>query len=378
MDAVSGRSEQGVSANKRIRFDIGVDIGGAFTDITVLRDNGMFSIFKTLSTPDAPERAVLEGVSEVVRRDDIDVDDCTNLVISATVGLNAIIQRSGARVGLLVTEGFEDILELGRVKIRNVFSLDEVRVPPLVRKDWVHGISQRMGPDGEILRPLDRNQLVAAAGELINRGATSLAVIFLHAHRNDAHEVEAVRTLKEAFSGIAIARSSEIWPQSREYERATALVMNSFIAPTVSEYVGAITKGKNEIGLKCPVHISASNGGLVTDDVAMRRPITTLLSGPSAGVVAAVRLMRSAHIERGIAFDMGGTSADICVLEKGAIPYAWGQEIEGLPVAIGTHRLYDLCQGSAGFFRRSRQTGRNLLCLSKPLWSANGGRAADG
>lgn len=317
-----------------MRYHIGIDIGGTFTDVTVLKEDGAVLVFKTPSTPQAPELAVLRGIELALERGGVRGEDCADLVVSATVGLNAIIERKGAAVGLLVTAGFEDMLELGRVKMKNVFSLTEVRQPPLVRKTWVRGITERIDARGRVLRPLDPAQLVAAGRELVEQGAETLAVLTLHAHRNPVHERMAKSLLSEAFPSIHVAVSSELWPQIREYERATVLAMNSYIAPKVRSYVGAIEEKKQGLGLSCPVEVSASNGGLVPATDAKERPIATLLSGPSAGVVAAVDLMRRTGMDRAITFDMGGTSADICVLQGDDIPYAWGQEIEGLPIVM--------------------------------------------
>ncbi len=313
---------------------IGIDIGGTFTDVTLLRDDGTTAVFKTPSTPEAPERGVIHGVELALARAGATGAECAELIVSATVGLNAVIERKGSAVGLLVTAGFEDILELGRVKMTNVFSLKEVRRPPLIRKNWVRGVDERLSAGGQVLRPLDREGLLVAARDLVAQGAKTIAILFLHAYRNALHERQAAEILQAALPQIDVAISSALWPQIREYERATVLAMNSYITPKIRGYIAEIDRRKAELGLTCPLHVSASNGGLVPAPLAAGRPITTLLSGPSAGVVAAVELMRGAGIDAAITFDMGGTSADICVLQQRDIPYAWGQEIEGLPIVM--------------------------------------------
>ena len=188
-----------------------------------------------------------------MRRADTAVDECAELVVSATVGLNAIIQRRGATVGLLVTEGFEDILELGRVKMTDVFSLDEVRRPPLVPKTFVRGVPERLDARGAVLRPLDRLRLKEAAQDLVDQGAEALAVLFLHGYRNPAHEAAAKAVLQESFPGLSVAISSEIWPQIREFERATGLVMNSYITPKVHGYLDSLQRHKASAGLACKI-----------------------------------------------------------------------------------------------------------------------------
>lgn len=313
---------------------IGIDIGGTFTDVSLLREDGSTLVFKTPSTPSAPEKGVIRGIEVALERAGATGADCVELIVGATVGLNAIIERKGAPVGFLVTAGFEDMLELGRVKMTNVFSLKEVRRPPLIRKNWVRGIEERLSAQGEVIKPLDTRQLVEATRQLVDMGAQTIALLFLHSYRNPLHERIAKESLQGAFPGLDVAISSELWPQLREYERATVLAMNSYIAPKTRSYLTAIETDKRRLGIECPVYVSASNGGLVPSSQALERPIATLLSGPSAGVVAAVELMRRSSISSAITFDMGGTSADICVLEKADIPYAWGQEIQGLPIIM--------------------------------------------
>jgi N-methylhydantoinase A len=315
-------------------FRIGVDIGGTFTDTTVLDDNGTVTISKTPSVPHAPEQGVLDGIMLGLERAGLSPAACTALVNSSTIAVNSVVQRNGAAVGLLVTEGFEDLLELGRVKMSDPFSLKAMRQSPLVAKNWVRGVKERVDAGGRIRVPLDRRRLLAAARELVAQGAEALAIIFLHSHANPAHEVAAKDMLVRKFPRLDIATSSEVWPQIREYERATVLVMNSYIAPKVGRYIRSLDTMKSEPGLACPLYISGSNGGIMPSSHATARPISTLLSGPSAGIVAAANLMRNAGIDKGITLDIGGTSADICVLETPEIPYAWGQEIEGLPVAV--------------------------------------------
>lgn len=320
----------GIPMNVRI----GIDIGGTFTDVSLLREDGIALVFKTPSTPAAPERGVIRGIEIALERAEVTGADCVELIIGATVGLNAIIERKGAPVGFLVTAGFEDMLELGRVKMNNVFSLKEVRRPPLIRKNWVRGIEERLSAQGEIIKPLDPRQLIEATRELVEMGAETIALLFLHSYRNPLHERIAKESLQNMFPGLDVAISSELWPQLREYERATVLAMNSYISPKTRSYITAIETEKRRLGIECPVYVSASNGGLVPASQALERPIATLLSGPSAGVVAAVELMRRSSVTSAITFDMGGTSADICVLEQDDIPYAWGQEIQGLPVIM--------------------------------------------
>jgi N-methylhydantoinase A len=315
-------------------FKIGVDIGGTFTDITIVEEGGRITSHKTPSTPKAPAESVLRGITEALRFADLDPVNCASFVHGSTVGVNTIIQRVGDKVGVLVTKGFEDLLEIGRAKMPDPFSLFTMPPIPLVRRNWVRGVPERLDAKGRMLQPLDEKAVLAGAKELVDQGARSLAVIFINSYRNPAHEQRTRAILTAAFPEIEVAISSEIWPQIREYERATVTVMNSYISPTVKGYLAHLTREQKISELGCPLYVTSSNGGIVPIGHAMERPISTLLSGPASGIVAALELMRSCRIPRAITMDMGGTSADLSVLEGDAIPYAWDQEVAGLPITL--------------------------------------------
>jgi N-methylhydantoinase A len=315
-------------------FKIGVDIGGTFTDVTVVEADGRVTAHKTPSTPRAPAEAVLRGLAETLDKAQLDPARCMSFVHGSTIGVNTIIQRTGARVGVLLTKGFEDLLELGRTKMPDPFSLFTMRPIPLSRKDMVRGVVERIDAKGRVVTPLNEESLVAGAGELLKAGAEVLAVVFLNAYRNPVHEQRARSLLHEAYPGTDLILSTEIWPQVREYERATVTVMNSYIAPKMKQYLGELQQQQGKVGLRCPLYITSSNGGIVPISHAIARPIHTLLSGPASGVVATLQLMRASNLDRVVSMDMGGTSADLCLLDGGHIPYAWDQEIDGLPVTL--------------------------------------------
>lgn len=313
---------------------IGVDIGGTFTDVAVVVSDGRVVTHKTPSTPQAPAQAVLQGIKESLEKAGLDPALCTSFVHGSTVGVNTIITRTGAKVGVLITKGFEDLLELGRTKMPDPFSLFTMRPIPLSRKDWVRGVRERIDSKGRVLESLDEKSLVAGAQELVQKGAEILAIVFLNAYRNPTHETEARAKLRSLLPAIDIAISTEIWPQVREYERATVLMMNSYIGPKVKRYLAHLQREQREIGLRCPLHMTSSNGGIVPLSHAIDRPISTLLSGPASGIIAAKQLMRLSDLPRIVTMDIGGTSADLCVIEGDQIPYAWDQEIDGLPVTL--------------------------------------------
>jgi N-methylhydantoinase A len=315
-------------------YKIGVDIGGTFTDVTIVETGGRVTSHKTPSTPRAPAEAVLRGLHEAIDRARLDPARCMSFVHGSTIGVNTIIQRTGARVGVLLTKGFEDLLELGRTKMPDPFSLFTMRPVPLARKDMVRGVVERIDAKGRVITRLDEQSLVAGAKELLQAGADILAVVFINAYRNPAHEQQARSRLREAFPKTELIASTDIWPQVREYERATVAVMNGYIAPKMEQYLGELQKGEGGIGLRCPLYITSSNGGIVPISHAIARPISTLLSGPASGVVATLQLMKASKLDQVVTMDIGGTSADLCVLDGGNVPYAWDQEIDGLPVTL--------------------------------------------
>lgn len=316
-----------------MKFRVGVDIGGTFTDIVMLR-NKEVSILKKPTTGHAPEIAVLDGIHDTLEKFHLEPSECIEFVNSSTVAVNTIVQRKGARVGLIVSKGFKDLMAIGRMKMPDPFSLTTMRRPPLVPKIDIRGVTERIDAKGNVITALDLDELMSAARSLMATGVESLAILFLHSYANAAHEKQAKNFLVEQGINIPISVSAEIWPQVREYERASALVMNAYTTPPVATYISKLSERRKEIGMECPMYISGSNGGIITVDLAVNRPILTLLSGPSAGIVAAVHLMRSSGIDKAITLDMGGTSADICVLRQADVPYAWGQEIEGQPVTL--------------------------------------------
>ena len=317
------------------RFKVGVDIGGTFTDVTIVSEHdGQVTTHKTPSTPQALEEGVLRGVAAGVAKARLDPAGCTTFVHGSTVGVNTIIQRAGARVGVLVTRGFEDLLELGRTKMLDPFSLFTSRPIPLSRRNWVRAVRERVDAQGRVLLPLDEASVLAAAGALLEQGADALAVSFLNAYRNPAHEQSARALIDRAFPGTRVTLSTEVWPQIREYERTTVAVMNSYIGPRITQYIEALERQKQRAGLRCPLYVTGSNGGIVPIGHAAGRPISTLLSGPASGIVASLHLMQASNLPRVVTMDMGGTSADLCVLSGPEIPYAWDQEIEGLPVTL--------------------------------------------
>ena len=272
---------------------IGIDAGGTFTDFVVLRPDGSFESFKIRSNPAAPATVILEGIRRVAARK-------ADVVHGSTVATNALLERKGAKTAFVTTEGFEDLIAIGRQNRPELYNLMPPLARPLVERDMCFGVDERMLFDGTVERPL-------VIGDLRERlaGAESIAICLLHSYRNDAHE----RMLLEALKGVGyVCASCDVSPEFREFERASTTVINAYVGPLMDRYLG-------ELERECPhpIAIMQSNGGLLTAREARTNAVRTILSGPAGGIVGAVEIARLAGFKRALTFDMGGTSTDVAL-----------------------------------------------------------------
>jgi N-methylhydantoinase A len=297
------------------RWRIGVDIGGTFTDVVLAEDEtGRVALLKVPSDPQQPAAAVRRAVAAVLEETGVAPVDVTVFIHGTTMALNTVIERSGARVGFLVTRGYRDILELGRLRLRDPQNFYAERAAPLVPRRLVREIDERMLADGSVYRPLDEAQVAEAARELSAQGCSAIAVSFLHAYANGAHERIARRVVEaEAAAGTYVSTSHEVWPQRREYERSLVTVINAHVGQRMSEYFGALERELQAIGITAPLLSTKSNGGTMSARSAAQNPVETLFSGPASGVIGASYLAQLIGEHRVITLDMGGTSADVSV-----------------------------------------------------------------
>ena len=316
---------------------LAVDTGGTFTDVLLL-DGGRLRSLKIPSTPSDPADAVLEGIRQLLEEGDGDYV----LLHGSTVATNSLLERKGARVKLVTNAGFEDIIEIGRQNRPQLYALVGHRPPPLVSRDDRHGIRGRMGPDGEVLEPLDLAELETLAEHLAD--AESVAVVLLHSYANPEHE-EAVASALEPLP-VPLSVSVRLLPEYREYERTSTTVVNAYIAPTMSGYLGRLDQ---ESGAE-RVSIMGSNGGSLPVERATREPIHTVLSGPAGGVVGALAWGRQAGHERIITFDMGGTSTDVSLCPGGPL-HTRELNIGGQPIAVPVIDIHTVGAGGGSLAR---------------------------
>lgn len=299
-------------------FRVGVDIGGTFTDLALLDEStGSLHWHKVLTTPRAPAEGALRGLRELCARAGGRIADVTTLIHATTLVTNALIERKGARTALLTTEGFRDVLEVGREQRYAIYDLFLRYPEPLVPRRWRIGIPERVTRDGTLYRPLDTDAVRRAARALAAEGVEAVAVAFLHAYRNPVHEQQAAAVLREELPGVAVSLSSEVCPEIGEFERVSTTVCNAYVQPLVDRYLRHLQEALAAEGFRGQFLMMLSNGTLATVDVARRFPVRLLESGPAAGALAVGYVGRRAGRTELVGLDMGGTTAKVCLVRDG-------------------------------------------------------------
>ena len=298
---------------------IGVDIGGTFTDIVAACDDGRLHVAKVSSTTHDPERAVIDGLAGLLARAGLDAARVTEVVHGSTVASNTILQKVGARTGLITTRGFRDVLEIGRIRTPEMFDLSWSKPEPLVPRRLRLEVEGRIGADGGVVRPLDEAGVIAAAEQLVAAGIESLAIVFINSYANPAHEATAEALVRERWPSLPVSTSWQVLPEMKEYERTSTTVVNAYLQPIMRAYLDRLQSGLEDIGIRAPLLIIASNGGVASARATAERPVFAVGSGPAAGVTGAARLgVASGHRDL-IAFDMGGTTAKAALIEDGQL-----------------------------------------------------------
>ena len=318
-------------------YRVGVDIGGTFTDIVFLGDDGAVLARKVASTPDDYSRGVLEGVRGGVRELGIQPAAVSEISHGFTVATNAIIENKGANTALITTEGFRDILELRRNRVPRLYDLNYEKPPSLVKRQLRLEVRERLNFQGEVLRPLETADVDRAIERIAREGVESVAVCLLHSYANPEHERYIAQALRDRLPQVNLTLSSELLPEMKEYERTSTTVINGYVRPVVERYLGLLTEGLQDMGITVPLSIMQSNGGLATSGIAMEKPVYCIESGPAAGVVGAYHLGDRLGVENLMTLDMGGTTAKACIIENGEILQAPESEVGG-DISVG-HRL---------------------------------------
>jgi len=346
-------------SDTRPQHAIAVDIGGTFTDITLAdRRSGRLWQAKTPSTPHDPSIAFAHGIARVLQQAGVAPGDVDGVFHGTTVATNAILERKGATVGMLTTDGCRYVLHIGRHDVaKNASSYSWVKPARLVPPRRILEIGGRIGPDGTVEAPLDETACRAALRELHAMGIDSLAISLLHAYANPAHEEQVLAWARQELPGLPVSISSTVLPVFREYERTSAAVLNAYVMPLVASYHQRLESRLRELAVTAPLRIMKSNGGMYGARAAAEQPIHTALSGPAAAVVGAVLVGRAAGYDNVISIDVGGTSADICLARGGVPAVSMAGEISGLPLNVPMIDVHTIGAGGGSIARVSAEGG---------------------
>jgi N-methylhydantoinase A len=343
---------------------IGVDIGGTFTDLVWVDEaTGAFRVAKLLTTPKDPSQAVEEGAVTLLHEAGAGAAAVRALIHGTTLATNALIERKGARVGLLATAGFRDAVEIGREGRYDMYDLFIDPPVPLVPRQLRIEVSERILADGAVLRPLDRAQARAAITELGTLGVEAIAICLLHAYRNPVHERALAALCAEILPGVPVSCSSDVVPEIREYERTSTTTANVYVMPLMARYLDDLERKLVGLGIPGRLYVMMSAGGIATPETAKRVPIRLVESGPAAGALAAARSARQVGLDRLLSFDMGGTTAKACVIDRGEPLLAREFEVaradrfkkgSGLPIRVPVVELIEIGAGGGSVARVDR------------------------
>jgi N-methylhydantoinase A len=325
---------------KKNRVRVGVDTGGTFTDF-VFEVRAELRVFKVPSTPDDPARAISEGLQRIVEQTGTPLGSI-EVVHGTTVGTNALLQRRGARVALVTTAGFEDVIEIGRQARPELYNLNAVKPPPLVPHELRFGVAERVAASGEVLESLDDKKIEALIKRVRRSRCESVAISLLFSFVDPSHEKRIEQALKNP--GLPLSVSHRILPEYREYERTSTVAVNAYLQPLMGHYLGRLTgcagvppaTSKNSArDARVPnLRVMQSSGGSISAEIAAAEPVRTILSGPAGGVVGAMHTAGAANVDQVITFDMGGTSTDVALCDRDGMRLTNEAIVAGLPVAV--------------------------------------------
>src|SRR5882757_5849418 len=319
-------------------FRAGVDIGGTFTDIVLLGDQGERYTKKVSSTVDDYARAITEGLSQLLAEIDGEAHGIAELLHGTTVASNAILEHKGARTGLITTKGFRDVLEIRNLRMPRLYDMSWTKPPPLVERRLRVEVDERVNAQGGIDRPLDEASVERAARFLLDEGVEAIAVCLLHSYLNPAHEQRVKEIVTRLAPNMTLCISAEVLPVINEYERSSTSVINAYVRPIVERYLNRLAGEVARIGIEAPLLLMQSNGGLTTAKAAAVTPMHIIESGPAAGVVGVQALIRRIGIQKAVSFDMGGTTAKASLIENGELTRATEYQV-GAGIVLGSRLL---------------------------------------
>jgi N-methylhydantoinase A len=343
------------------RYRAGVDIGGTFTDLLLLDEqSGEMIIGKILTTPGDPSTAVIQGLEALLAERQLEPATVSATIHGTTLITNAIIERKGAKTGLITTRGFRDALEIGREKRYDIYDIFLENPPPLVPRALRREVDERLDETGRVLTPLNRMEVFDVVRALVRDGVEALAVVLLHSFRNPTHERIVREVVESEFPGLAMSLSSDVMPEIREFERTSTTVANVYVKPIARRYLNKLRSEVQRLGFQSDLYIMLSNGGITTCETASDYPIRLIESGPAAGALAASFYSQLKGLGHVISFDMGGTTAKICVIDQGQPLVTTEFEVarmyrfkkgSGLPVKVPVIEMIEIGAGGGSIAR---------------------------
>jgi N-methylhydantoinase A len=319
-------------------FRVGIDIGGTFTDIVFLNEKGELHTKKVSSSVENYAQSIVEGIEQVFFEHRLGADMIEEVLHATTVASNAILEHKGAKTGLITTKGFRDVLELRRLRMPRLYDLHWEKPTDLVPRYLRTEVDERLDERGNVLVPLDQEEVEQVIDRLIAENIGSLAVCLLHSYINPLHEQQIAEIARRKAPELFVCISSEVLPEIKEYERTSTTVINAYVLPVVRQYCSRLRSDLDAIGINAPLHIMQSNGGLTTAEIAAERPVNIIESGPAAGVVGAQALARRMGLSKVISFDMGGTTAKASIIENGEVTRSAEYSV-GAGIMIGSRLL---------------------------------------
>lgn len=316
-------------------YRLGVDTGGTFTDIAIVDESdGQVVVTKVPSTPDNPSRAVINGATKIMEECNIDAKDVTFFIHGTTVATNALLELKGARTALITTEGFKDILQIGRQTRPSLYDFYAHRPKAIVPRNLRYEAPERILYTGEVLKPLDKDAVLAIIEDMKKNKVEAACICLLHSYANPAHENEIKEIIMREYPEIMVTLSSEILPEFREYERMSTVCINGYVMPKVNKYVADLVGKLKDIEVKSELYIMQSNGGVITAATAREASARTVLSGPAGGALAGGFICEQTGRDNIITVDMGGTSLDICLIADKQPRYTTESSIGGYPIKL--------------------------------------------
>ena len=333
-------------------YRLGIDVGGTFTDLALLdADTGRFVVEKVPSVPADPSEGILNGIVRILGEAGVSPDLVSDLAHGTTVSTNTLLQRNGAKTGLITTRGFRDLLEIARQRRPSLYDLHARKPAPLVPRALRMEVSERVMADGRVRVPLDLAQVDRALETLRVEGVQALAICFLYAYLHPDHERQVLELARRRLPAAYCSASHAVLPEFREYERLSTTVANAYLGPAMAGYIQSFRRRVREIGILASPYINQSNGGTIGIDEAALAPVKTVLSGPAAGVAGAAWIAAKVGISSVVTFDMGGTSTDVSFVRGGMPTLTFEREIGGIPIRAPALDIHTIGAGGGSIAR---------------------------